>query len=88
MVKKKPTIESATAVLIKVTKEMVEPRFVESPTKDAITHLAYALYVLRGREHGRDVEDWMRAEKELVHGPIEQSQTTRVVRPARPVWFE
>jgi Protein of unknown function (DUF2934) len=33
--------------------------------KDDINHRAYALYLIRGCEQGRDVEDWVRAEKEL-----------------------
>jgi hypothetical protein len=34
-------------------------------TKDEINHRAYALYLMRGCEQGRDVEDWLRAEREL-----------------------
>ena len=34
-------------------------------TKDEINHRAYALYLMRGCEQGREVEDWLRAEKEL-----------------------
>ena len=46
------------------TKEvaMIELR---EPAKDEINHRAYALYLMSGREHGRDVEDWVRVEKEL-----------------------
>lgn len=58
------------------------------PTRNAITHLAYTLYLLRGCEPGRDVEDWVKAEKELGDTPIGQSQTTKATRPARPVWFD
>jgi len=98
--KTKPTKESATAVLVEVTKEMAKPRFAESarhsraglgrvkPTRDAITHLAYALYLVRGGEHGRDVEDWVKAEKELSDKPIGQPETTRATHPPRPVWFD
>jgi len=35
------------------------------PTKDQIKYRAYALYLMRGCEPGKDVEDWVRAEKEL-----------------------
>jgi hypothetical protein len=35
------------------------------PAKDEINHRAYALYLMRGCEQGKDVEDWVRAEKEL-----------------------
>jgi hypothetical protein len=88
MVKKTPPAESATAMRVGDTRGVLEPLFIESPTKDAITHLAYALYLVRGCEHGRDVEDWVKAEKELSGKPIGQPQTTRVAHPARPVWFE
>ena len=34
-------------------------------SKEDITHRAYELYVQRGSEPGKDVEDWVRAENEL-----------------------
>jgi hypothetical protein len=33
--------------------------------KEDIAHRAYELYVQRGSEPGQDVQDWVRAEKEL-----------------------
>ena len=101
---KRPTTKFATGVLDEVTKEMAKPRVAKSarqgeaqneaalerekPTQDAITHLAYALYLVRGCEDGRDVEDWFKAEKELSDGPIGRPQPTRAVHAPRPVWFE
>jgi hypothetical protein len=35
------------------------------PSKDEISRVAYALYLQRGCEQGKDVEDWISAEKEL-----------------------
>ena len=35
------------------------------PSREEIARQAYELYVQRGGEHGKDVEDWVRAEKEL-----------------------
>jgi hypothetical protein len=35
------------------------------PTADAIEYRAFELFVERGGEHGNDVEDWLRAEREL-----------------------
>jgi hypothetical protein len=58
------------------------------PTTDEITRVAYALYLLRGCGPGSDVEDWVKAEKELADRPIEQPQAPRAARPARPVWFD
>ena len=34
-------------------------------SREEIAHRAYELYVQRGGEPGKDVEDWVRAEKEL-----------------------
>ncbi|HKW32136.1 MAG TPA: DUF2934 domain-containing protein [Candidatus Acidoferrum sp.] len=36
------------------------------PTHDEIAQLAYCLYESRGRQDGHDIEDWLRAEQELV----------------------
>jgi len=35
------------------------------PTRDDIARRAYELYLERGAEHGRDEDDWRRAEEEL-----------------------
>ena len=37
-----------------------------APTHDEIAQLAYYLYELRGREDGYHIEDWLRAEQQLV----------------------
>lgn len=37
----------------------------EVPTREQIAQLAYELYERRGRENGRDMEDWFAAESEL-----------------------
>ena len=39
-------------------------------SREDIAHRAYELYVQRGGEPGNDVEDWVRAEKELGAKPI------------------
>ena len=35
---------------------------------ERIARRAYELYEARGREDGRDVDDWLAAEHELAHG--------------------
>jgi hypothetical protein len=35
------------------------------PTKEQIAKRAYDLFLARGSEHGRDVEDWLAAEQQL-----------------------
>ena len=37
-----------------------------APTHDQIAQLAFSLYEARGRQDGHDVEDWLRAEQELL----------------------
>ena len=36
------------------------------PTHDEIAQLAYSLYESRGQQEGHQLEDWLRAEQELV----------------------
>ncbi len=35
------------------------------PLHDRIKERAYELYESRGREHGKDAQDWLRAEQEI-----------------------
>ena len=37
-----------------------------APTHEKIAQLAFSLYESRGRQDGHDIEDWLRAEQELV----------------------
>lgn len=37
------------------------------PTHDEIAQLAFSFYESRGRQAGHHLEDWLRAEQELVH---------------------
>jgi hypothetical protein len=37
-----------------------------APTHDEIAQLAFSLYEARGRRDGHDIEDWLRAEQELL----------------------
>jgi hypothetical protein len=55
----------------------------KEPSTAEISRIAYALYLERGCEPGRDVEDWIRAEKELEAEPIVTPAKTRVARRAQ-----
>ncbi len=35
------------------------------PTREQIARRAYEIYISRGGTHGYDIEDWLRAEREL-----------------------
>jgi len=37
----------------------------DRPSRDEIARLAYHFYETRGRHEGRDVNDWLSAEREL-----------------------
>jgi len=39
----------------------------DRPSRDEIARLAYHFYETRGRHDGRDVDDWLSAERELTH---------------------
>ena len=47
------------------------------PSGEEIARLAHDLYLQRGGEHGKDVEDWVRAEKELSDEPVAGPPKTR-----------
>ena len=48
----------------------------------AIRHRAYELYLQRGKAHGHDVDDWLQAEAELVHGhSMSDSNMPRLSKP-------
>jgi hypothetical protein len=47
--------------------------------KEDVAHRAYELYTKRGWEPGKDVEDWVRAEKELDEEAIATPAKTRTV---------
>ncbi len=49
------------------------------PSGEEIARRAHELYLQRGGEHGKDVEDWVRAEKELSNEPAK----TRVAQAVR-----
>jgi len=46
-------------------------------SREVIAHRAYELYVERGGGQGKDVEDWVRAEKELAAEPLSSHQQKR-----------
>jgi DUF2934 family protein len=55
------------------------------PSGEEIARRAHELYLERGGEHGRDVEDWVKAEKELSKGPVAgpaKTSATQAVRNA------
>jgi len=45
------------------------------PDTDRIAQRAYERYEARGREEGRDLEDWLEAEQELRQSPSESTTT-------------
>ena len=49
--------------------------------REEIELRAYQIYIERGRAHGEDVEDWLRAERELVEKytkPVQKAKATAV----------
>ena len=49
------------------------------PSRDEIALRAYHIYVKRGCTLGNEVEDWVRAEKELLELSKEPGRKTKVV---------
>ena len=55
------------------------------PSGEEIARRAHQLYLQRGGEHGKDVEDWVRAEKELCDEPVARTAKTRAAQARRSV---
>jgi hypothetical protein len=50
------------------------------PSREEIACRAHELYLRRGSEQGKDVQDWIKAEKELSDEPVAGTAKTRVAR--------
>lgn len=48
------------------------------PSREEIACRAHELYLQRGSEQGKDVEDWVTAEKELSDEPVGTSENERL----------
>jgi hypothetical protein len=48
-----------------------------------IARRAHELYVQRGAEHGKDVDDWVAAEKELTDKPVVEPAISRAAQVSR-----
>jgi Protein of unknown function (DUF2934) len=51
--------------------------------KDGIARRAYEIYVQRGGQNGQDVEDWLRAEKEISGKPADVPGKSRTAAAGR-----
>jgi Protein of unknown function (DUF2934) len=56
---------------------MNEPR---ESSKEEITHLAYGLWLERGCQPGRDIEDWLKAENVLRNGEVRNGGKTKAAQ--------
>jgi hypothetical protein len=50
-------------------------RTARKPAPDEIPRRAFDIYVARGGEHGHDLEDWLKAESELVADLVSRRRT-------------
>jgi hypothetical protein len=50
------------------------------PSEEEISRRAYELYLQRSAEPGKDVDDWMRAERELSDEPVGGLPKTRAAQ--------
>jgi Protein of unknown function (DUF2934) len=68
--------------LVKTIKEvaMIERR---EPSREEIARQAHELYVQRGGEHGKNVEDWVRAERALRDEPAVRPVKTKAAQASR-----
>jgi hypothetical protein len=80
----KPKRNGSTAA--EATSTQAETREVsagKSAPDDEIRHRAYEIYLERGGEPGRELDDWLQAERELDHGVIWLGQAGKEANPPR-----
>lgn len=66
MVTMKRTRKNKSNDDLKTTAPVVDVSARNLGVQDAIGSHAYSLYEQRGREHGHDLDDWLRAESEVL----------------------
>jgi hypothetical protein len=74
--------ELSEIALAKTTKEVAMLGRRE-PSGEEIARRAHELYLQRGGEHGKDVEDWVRAEKELSDETVAGPPKTKAAQAVR-----
>jgi hypothetical protein len=52
-------------VLIEEKAALIEAFRESAPAREAIAHWAFALFLARGAGHGKDLDDWLQAERAL-----------------------
>jgi hypothetical protein len=50
--------------------EVTSAEIRDSAPEEKIRHRAYEIYLERGEQPGCDLDDWLRAERELQHGDL------------------
>jgi DUF2934 family protein len=51
------------------------PTYAHPNLEEEIRRLAFELYVERGRKHGRDLDDWLNAEAEVLCSVVKRPST-------------
>ena len=67
-----PELDPSDALLPKQTEELPIHLLGNDGIRERVSSRAYELYERRGADHGRDLEDWVEAEKEVLSPLIEQ----------------
>jgi hypothetical protein len=65
-------LDPRNALLLKQTEELRIHLLGDDGIRERVSFRAYELYERRGAGHGRDLEDWAEAEKEVLSPLIEQ----------------
>jgi hypothetical protein len=72
----------STAVTTRSPKQAF-PNVLSKSLEEKIRRRAYELFLGRGAQHGRDLDDWLQAETELVRQAVAASPL-RAVPPSKP----
>jgi len=67
-----PELDPPDALLLKQAEELRIHLLGNDGIRERVSSRAYELYERRGADHGRDLEDWAKAENEVLSPLIEQ----------------
>ena len=67
-------LDPRDALLLKQTEELRIQLLGNDGIRESVSLRAYELYERRGADHGRDLEDWAKAENEVLSPLIEQKR--------------
>ena len=85
MRRERTKLDPGDTALLERMEELRTRLLSKEDVRERISRRAYELYENRGGEHGREVEDWLEAENEVLSPLIEQEMTETAETPSAQI---